>query len=70
MCYPLALVIVGTSMLKAVSNPSQAIERTPNVCLSCMVLLHPATITTHHIWGKRVLAVPYDTSERLWEHHS
>jgi hypothetical protein len=58
-------------MLKAVSNPSQVIERTPNVRLSCMVLLHPATITVHHIiWGKRVLAVPYDTSERLQEHHS
>jgi hypothetical protein len=54
-----------------VSNPSQAIERTPNVRLSCMVMLHPATITFHHvIWGKRVLAVPYDTSERPWEHHS
>ena len=52
-------------------NPGQALERTPNVRLSCMVDLHPATITTHHItWGKRVLAVPHDTSERLWEHIS
>jgi hypothetical protein len=58
-------------MRDAVSNPSQAIERTQNVRLSCMVLLHPATITAHHIiWGKRVLAVPHDTSERLQEHHS
>ena len=58
-------------MLSTVSNPSQANERTPNVCLSSMVSLHPATITFHRtIWGKRVLAVPHDTSERPAEHHS
>ena len=58
-------------MRNAVSNTNQVIERTPNVCLDCMVTLHPATITVHHIiWGKRVLAVPHDTSERLREHHS
>lgn len=58
-------------MLNAVSNPTQATGRTPKVRLSRMVSLHPATITFHHIiWGKRVLAVPHDTSERLREHHS
>ena len=58
-------------MRSAVFNPSQADERTPNVCLSSMVSLHPATITFHRtIWGKRVLAVPHDTSERPAEHHS
>ena len=58
-------------MPNVVSNPSQVIERTPNVCLSSMVSLHPATITVHRtIWGKRVLAVPHDTSERPAEHHS
>ena len=35
----------GHSMPDVVSNASQVIERTPNVCLSCMVVLHPATIT-------------------------
>ena len=59
------------SMRSGYPNPSQAIERTPNVCLSSMVSLHPATITFHHIiWGKRVLAVPRNTSERPVEHHS
>jgi hypothetical protein len=58
-------------MFKAVSNTNQATDRTPDVRLSHMVMLHPATITVHHIiWGKRVLAVPHDTSERLREHHS
>ena len=58
-------------MRSVVSNPNQAIERTPNVCLSFAVSLHPATITIHGIiWGKRVLAVPHDTSERLPDHHS
>ena len=53
------------------NNTGQALERTPNVRLNCMVSLHPATITAHHTaWGKRVLAVPHDTSERLREHHS
>lgn len=57
-------------MRSAVSNPSQAIERTPNVCLSFTESLHPATITIHGIiWGKRVLAVPHDTSERPPDHH-
>ena len=59
-------------MRNAVSNNTrQAVGRTPNVCLGCMVVLHPATITNHEItWGKRVLAVPHDTSERPGEHHS
>ena len=58
-------------MPNGVSNPGQALERTQNVCLSRMVSLHPATITFHRtIWGKRVLAVPHDTSERPLEHHS
>ena len=58
-------------MPEVVSSPSQVIERTPNVCLSLAVSLHPATITIHGIiWGKRVLAVPHDTSERLPDHHS
>jgi hypothetical protein len=58
-------------MPSGVSNPSQAIERTQDVRLSFMVSLHPATITIHRtIWGKRVLAVPHDTSERPAEHHS
>ncbi len=71
MCYSFRLVIVGNPMPKAVSNTNQAAGRTPNVCLESMVTLHPATITAHHIiWGKRVLAVPHDTSERLREHHS
>lgn len=49
----------------------QAVGRTPDVCLNCMVDLHPATITIHGItWGKRVLAVPHDTSERPGEHLS
>jgi hypothetical protein len=58
-------------MCSVASNPNQAIERTPSVCLSFAVSLHPATITIHGIiWGKRVLAVPHDTSERLPDHHS
>ena len=61
-------------MRSVASNSTQAIERTPNVCLSLAVSLHPAqpvTITIHGIiWGKRVLAVPHDTSERLPDHHS
>jgi len=61
-------------MRSVASNPTQAIERTPNVCLSFAVSLHPAqpvTITIHGIiWGKRVLAVPHDTSERPADHHS
>ena len=58
-------------MRNAVSKTNQASERTPNVRLDSMVTLHPATINAHHIiWGKRVLAVPHDTSERLREHHS
>ena len=58
-------------MPKGVSNPSQAVERTQDVRLSCMVSLHASTITIHRtIWGKRVLAVPHDTSERPTDHHS
>ena len=58
-------------MRSGLPNLSQALERTPHVCLSSMVSLHPATITFHHIiWGKRVLAVPLDTSERPVENHS
>ena len=37
--YPLSFYeIVDHSMRNVVSNPSQVIERTPNVCLSCMVV--------------------------------
>lgn len=58
-------------MRMAVPKPNQATERTLNVRLSHMVMLPTATITAHHIiWGKRLLAVPHDTSERLREHHS
>jgi hypothetical protein len=58
-------------MRSVASNPSLAIERTPSVRLSFAVSLHPATITIHGIiWGKRVLAVPHDTSERPGEHLS
>jgi len=58
-------------MPSGASNPSQAIERTPEMRLSFMVSLHPAATTIHRtIWGKRVLAVPHDTSERPAEHHS
>jgi len=58
-------------MLNGVSNPGQAFERTLEMRLSFMVSLHPATTTIHRtIWGKRVLAVPHDTSERPTEHHS
>ena len=57
--------------MPSASNPSRAVERTPEVRLSSMVSLHHATITIHRtIWGKRVLAVPHDTSERPTEHHS
>jgi hypothetical protein len=58
-------------MRSVASNPSQANKRTPSVRLSLAVSLHPATITIHGIiWGKRVLAVPHDTSERPADYHS
>ena len=75
-CLPVVSLVVSelwvSFMQNGVSNrKSQATDRTPNVCLSCMVVLHPATITIHEIaWGKRVLAVPHDTSERTTEHLS
>ena len=58
-------------MPSGLSNLSQTMDRTQNVCLSFAVSLHPVTITIHcTIWGKRVLAVPHDTSERPTDHHS
>ena len=58
-------------MQTAIDNLNSGIERTQNVCLSSMVLLHPVTIaiaihTTG--WGKRVLAVPHGASERPAKH--
>ena len=59
-------------MQDRISNETgQMNRRTLFVSRDSMVSLHPATITIHTtIWGKRVLAVPHDTSERLWEHFS
>ena len=58
-------------MRNTANNLSKGIERTQNVCLSSMVLLHPVAIaiaihTTG--WGKRVLAVPPGASERPAKH--
>lgn len=58
-------------MLNRSHRFGQRTLQTQNVCLSRMVVLHPATITIHEIiWGKRVLAVPHDTSERPTDHFS
>jgi hypothetical protein len=59
-------------MQDRISNETgQVSGRTPFVSPDSMVSLHPATITIHTtIWGKRVLAVPHDTSERPGEHLS
>jgi hypothetical protein len=52
-------------------NVSSGFERTQNVRLSDMVILHPVSIAIHATgWGKRVLAVPPGASERPAEQHS
>ena len=52
-------------------NARRGFRPTEGVCPSSMVLLHTTTIAIHTItWGKRVLAVPPDTSERPAELHS